>query len=93
MGQNTKDWLAEQRQRQAHELLCEGSSIKETASCMGVTSSPPTSPANTKTIGASVLPCSHPRLTLPGSKMSVNDSICPQMIGHSPFNTTFAMFQ
>ena len=35
LGQNTKAWLAEQRQRPAHELLCDGSSIKETASCMG----------------------------------------------------------
>jgi AraC-like DNA-binding protein len=35
MGQNTKTWLAEQRQRHGHELLCDGSSIKEMASCMG----------------------------------------------------------
>ena|ERR1035437_48829 len=34
-GKNTKEWLAEQRQRNAHELLCEGSSIKETASSLG----------------------------------------------------------
>lgn len=35
MGKNTKTWLAEQRQRNALELLCRGSSIKETASCLG----------------------------------------------------------
>jgi AraC family chitin signaling transcriptional activator len=35
MGKNTKTWLAEQRQRQAHELLCDGSSVKETAFCLG----------------------------------------------------------
>lgn len=35
MGKNTKTWLAEQRQRNAHELLCDGSSIKETATCLG----------------------------------------------------------
>jgi AraC-like DNA-binding protein len=35
MGKNTKTWLAEQRQRHAIELLCNGSSIKETASLLG----------------------------------------------------------
>jgi AraC-like DNA-binding protein len=35
MGKNTKSWLAEQRQRQAIELLHNGSTIKETASCLG----------------------------------------------------------
>ena len=35
LGTNTKTWLAEQRQRDAHELLCDGSSIKETAACLG----------------------------------------------------------
>jgi AraC-like DNA-binding protein len=35
MGKNTKSWLAEQRQHQAIELLHEGSSIKETAACLG----------------------------------------------------------
>ena len=35
MGKNTKTWLAEQRQHSANELLCDGSSIKETASCLG----------------------------------------------------------
>jgi transcriptional regulator GlxA family with amidase domain len=35
MGKNTKTWLAEQRQRNARELLCDGSSIKATASCLG----------------------------------------------------------
>jgi AraC family chitin signaling transcriptional activator len=34
-GKNTKNWLAEQRQRHALELLCEGSSIKETAFRLG----------------------------------------------------------
>ncbi len=35
MGKNTKDWLAEQREHDALELLCDGSSIKETAACLG----------------------------------------------------------
>jgi transcriptional regulator GlxA family with amidase domain len=35
MGKNTKAWLAEQRQGHALELLCHGSSIKATASCLG----------------------------------------------------------
>jgi transcriptional regulator GlxA family with amidase domain len=35
MDKNTKTWLAEQRQRHAHELLRDGSSVKETASCLG----------------------------------------------------------
>lgn len=35
MGKNTKTWLAEQRQRHALELLRDGSSVKETASCLG----------------------------------------------------------
>jgi len=35
LGKNTKAWLAEQRQRHALELLSAGSSIKETASCLG----------------------------------------------------------
>ncbi len=35
MGKNTKTWLAEQRQRNAHDLLRKGSSIKETATCLG----------------------------------------------------------
>jgi transcriptional regulator GlxA family with amidase domain len=35
LGRNTKGWLAEQRQRQALELLCLGSSVKETASSLG----------------------------------------------------------
>ena len=34
-GKNTKTWLDEQRQHNAHELLCDGSSIKETAACLG----------------------------------------------------------
>jgi AraC-like DNA-binding protein len=34
-GSSTKDWLAEQRQRYALKLLLSGSSIKETASCLG----------------------------------------------------------
>jgi len=35
MGQSTKAWLNEQRQHQAIELLRDGCSIKETASCLG----------------------------------------------------------
>lgn len=35
MGKSTKAWLAEQRQHNAIELLCDGSSIKETATCLG----------------------------------------------------------
>src|ERR1017187_3483033 len=35
MGKNTNIWLAEQRQRHALELLRDGCSIKETASCLG----------------------------------------------------------
>src|ERR1035437_3409441 len=35
MGENTKTWLDEQRQRYALELLRAGSSIKETAFCLG----------------------------------------------------------
>ncbi|HXI70049.1 MAG TPA: helix-turn-helix domain-containing protein [Verrucomicrobiae bacterium] len=35
MGKNTKTWLAEKRQRNAIILLCDGYSIKETASCLG----------------------------------------------------------
>jgi len=35
IGKNTKTWLAEQRQYQAIELLRDGSSIKEVASCLG----------------------------------------------------------
>ncbi len=34
-GKNTKTWLAEQRLRQGFELLCNGTSVKETASCLG----------------------------------------------------------
>jgi transcriptional regulator GlxA family with amidase domain len=35
MGQSTKVWLANQRQCNAHELLHDGSSVKEVASCLG----------------------------------------------------------
>jgi len=35
MGKTTKAWLAEQRQHQAIELLRDGSTIKETAACLG----------------------------------------------------------
>ena len=35
MGINTKTWLAEQRQRNALELLCDGSTVKETATYLG----------------------------------------------------------
>lgn len=35
MGKNTKAWLAEQRHRNAQELLRKGSSIKEVASRLG----------------------------------------------------------
>jgi AraC-like DNA-binding protein len=35
MDKSPKAWLAEQRQRRAVELLHYGSSIKETASCLG----------------------------------------------------------
>jgi AraC family transcriptional regulator, transcriptional activator FtrA len=35
IGKNTKIWLAEQRQQNARQLLCDGSSIKETAACLG----------------------------------------------------------
>lgn len=35
MGKNTKSWLAEQRQQSALELVCNGSSIKEIAACLG----------------------------------------------------------
>jgi len=35
LGRSTKIWLAEQRQLNALELLCDGSSIKETAACLG----------------------------------------------------------
>ena len=35
MGKNTKVWLAEQRQHQAIELLRDGSTVKETAFCLG----------------------------------------------------------
>jgi transcriptional regulator GlxA family with amidase domain len=35
VGKNTKTWLAEQRQHYALELLRDGTSIKETASCLG----------------------------------------------------------
>jgi transcriptional regulator GlxA family with amidase domain len=34
-GKNTRTWLDEQRQRDARELICDGSSIKETAACLG----------------------------------------------------------
>ena len=34
MGKNTKTWLDEQRQHNAHELLCDGSSMKETSDCL-----------------------------------------------------------
>lgn len=34
-GKPPKIWLAEQRQQQAIELLRDGSSIKETAACLG----------------------------------------------------------
>jgi transcriptional regulator GlxA family with amidase domain len=34
MDKSTKDWLAEQRQRHAVELLRKGSSIKETSACL-----------------------------------------------------------
>jgi AraC-like DNA-binding protein len=35
MSKNTRTWLDEQRQHNAHALLCDGSSIKETAACLG----------------------------------------------------------
>jgi transcriptional regulator GlxA family with amidase domain len=35
MGKNPKAWLAEQRQHHAIELLHDGSSVKETAACLG----------------------------------------------------------
>jgi AraC-like DNA-binding protein len=35
IGKNTKTWLAEQRQRQAIELLREGSSVKEASIFLG----------------------------------------------------------
>ena len=35
MSKNTKTWLDEQRVHNAHELLCNGSSVKETAACLG----------------------------------------------------------
>jgi transcriptional regulator GlxA family with amidase domain len=35
MGTNPKHWLAEQRQKQAMELLRDGSTVKETASQLG----------------------------------------------------------
>lgn len=35
LGKNTRTWLDEQRQRTAHELLCDGSSGKETSACLG----------------------------------------------------------
>jgi AraC family transcriptional regulator of arabinose operon len=35
MGKGPKNWLAEQRQRNARELLRDGSSIKEIATCLG----------------------------------------------------------
>jgi transcriptional regulator GlxA family with amidase domain len=35
MGKNTKTWLAEQRQRKAHELLGDGRSVKEAAGFLG----------------------------------------------------------
>lgn len=34
-GQKPKVWLTEQRQTQALELLCDGSSVKETAAALG----------------------------------------------------------
>jgi len=34
-GKTPKVWLADQRQQQAMELLRDGSSIKETAACLG----------------------------------------------------------
>ena len=33
-GKNTKAWLAEQRQRNALELLSKGCSVKETSACL-----------------------------------------------------------
>jgi AraC-like DNA-binding protein len=35
MGKSPRTWLTEQQQRQAIKLLHDGSSIKETASCLG----------------------------------------------------------
>jgi transcriptional regulator GlxA family with amidase domain len=35
IGKCPREWLAAQRQRNALELLRDGSSVKETASCMG----------------------------------------------------------
>jgi AraC family chitin signaling transcriptional activator len=35
VGKTTRDWLTEQQQRLAIELLRDGSSIKETAGCLG----------------------------------------------------------
>jgi AraC family transcriptional activator FtrA len=35
LGQPPKTWLSEQRQRHGYELLCNGSSVKETAACLG----------------------------------------------------------
>jgi AraC-like DNA-binding protein len=35
LGKTPKAWLAEQRQKQAIELLCDGTSVKEAASRLG----------------------------------------------------------
>jgi AraC-like DNA-binding protein len=35
MGKTPKAWLLEQRQKQAVELLCDGTSVKEAASLLG----------------------------------------------------------
>jgi AraC-like DNA-binding protein len=35
LGKTPKTWLAEQRQKQALELLCDGTSVKEAASLLG----------------------------------------------------------
>ena len=70
MGKNPKTWLAEQRQHHALELLCDGSSIKETAACLGYKQ--PTNFSRKYKNHYGICPSQQPP--------TVNLAQCPQMI-------------
>jgi len=82
-GMNTKTWLAEQRLRDALELLCDGSSVKETAAYLGYKqqSSLTRRYKHQTGICPSLQP---PTIATDKPTLSANDKQCPQMLQHSP---------
>jgi AraC-like DNA-binding protein len=76
MGKNTKAWLVEQRQRLGRELLHDGSSIKETAFCLGYKQ--PTNFTRKYKAHWGVCPSMQtPTVGPPRPKMSSNDCLFP----------------